>query len=119
MGPGDSGPGEAGAGREAGRGAARDVTSSGEERPGWGRGGGADPGESGAGLGATAGETRREGAGKLALAGEGEDRAGWGLRGEGAQLKQFSSSRCAREPPRPLGLHQTRLQHLFDPISFP
>lgn len=54
VGPGDSGPGEAGAGREAGRGAARDVTSSGEERPGWGRGGGADPGESVAGLGATA-----------------------------------------------------------------
>lgn len=53
VGPGDSGPGEAGAGREAGRGAARDVTSSGEERPGWGRGGGADPGESVAGLGAT------------------------------------------------------------------
>lgn len=46
---GTGGRGRRGRGGAAGRGAARDVTSSGEERPGPGRRGGADPGESVAG----------------------------------------------------------------------
>lgn len=88
---GTGGRGRRGRGGAAGRGAARDVTSSGEERPGPGRRGGADPGESvagagGCGLAEAAGRSRGDqlGPGRPGQGAVGAARPGSGAKAGGA-----------------------------------